>query len=736
MGKKKNTSIQTKASKLKVYRINKFGNAIGKEGEKVCIAALGENTEISNACSERISESLTTRKIGDLYSYIPESSKNTKYANLLISEKWADKPLYEMFYDGYHRESRNNTMFLFLKDIYENAYKSSNIFGLPTTYYFRNGIVYNLVANYCTKIKSVKSKTKKKSLSENPTEAELISQSIYEIDKHGIVNNADFKEYIDALEKKSEVDPKYMSRIKTLYEFYCNNVELVEKARRDSAVESLANFNGCTRQNQTGAMVFQGSTNTKFTITRSGDNFFNLKFGDILDLDLYGRRDIVKNGMLINDICNNHGKIITLMMEKDELYVVITYDSEYKKELPSNPKYVGIDMNVKHNYIMTNLEDNGEVKNYLNIYKEILKDKEFVSTLSKSEYDYYKDASTKVSFGPIEADLLFSRITQNNDIKKEHAFSNALQKLADKLFVQKKNRELIYVKCTIKKRAKIKAYDVLNTKYYELQKKYDLSYDENYRMEHPFNTTEQGMEILNKKRNVVQDIKGCDYNIISYAYMVLAMNGYNTIALENLENPNFDKLSFPTINSILDYHKIRGIKLEDLENTKVYNVIKKGYYEFITDNDNVIIDAKYTEKGIKTRRKNNFYNMLPKCCAFASAKDIFIEITNNTNTTIAFVPPFYTSLMDSKTNTIYTEDGKTLPKKKIRKTQEMHRNGLNADFNAACNIVHFVENENWKKDFLTANAPKYGTPVFTSKHNSSTKMLTVLMKKYGVEIKD
>ena len=228
------------------------------------------------------------------------------------------------------------------------------------------------------------------------------------------------------------------------------------------------------------------------------------------------------------------------------------------------------------------------------------------------------------------------------------------------------------------------------------------------RTENPFRNTLVANELLEKKNNVKQDINGCLSNIINYVYKVFEQNGYNIIALENLENSNFEKRQvLPTIKSLLKYHKLENQNINDIKaSDKIKEYIENGYYEFITNENNEIVDAKYTAKGDIKVKNANFFNLMMKSLNFASIKDEFVLLSNNGKTQIALVPSEYTSQMDSIDHCIYmTENDKgkivKVDKRKVRTKQERHINGLNADFNAANNIKHIVTNEKWRKVFCT-----------------------------------
>ena len=63
----------------------------------------------------------------------------------------------------------------------------------------------------------------------------------------------------------------------------------------------------------------------------------------------------------------------------------------------------------------------------------------------------------------------------------------------------------------------------------------------------------------------------------------------------------------------------------------------------------------------------------------------------------------------------------------MRKNQETHINGLNADHNAANNIAFILSDEKWRNKFTKqTKTPKYNTPSYYTSINSQGKMLQAL----------
>jgi hypothetical protein len=154
----------------------------------------------------------------------------------------------------------------------------------------------------------------------------------------------------------------------------------------------------------------------------------------------------------------------------------------------------------------------------------------------------------------------------------------------------------------------------------------------------------------------------------------------------------------------------------------------------ITNENNEIIDAKYTENGDIRVKNARFFNLMMKSLHFASIKDEFVLLSNNGKSQIALVPAEYTSQMDSIDHCIYmtkNDKGKLVKvdKRKVRTKQERHINGLNADFNAACNIKYIVTNEDWRKVFcITPKKVDYNTPLLDATKSGQFRILDKLKK--------
>ena len=363
----------------------------------------------------------------------------------------------------------------------------------------------------------------------------------------------------------------------------------------------------------------------------------------------------------------------------------------------------------------------------MNINKEIAKNKR----LTPKQRDYFNEVSRYVTFCPTEAGALLSRYYKDRreEFNKEDAeldlaitesIESLLKRHSDDTFI------CLYLHMVKKLRAMIKSAYVLQKAYHREQSTYDLAHPDE---KDTFALTERGQELLRKMANAENDVIGCRDNVITYAYKLFENNGYTMISLENLTKSSFKSTSFlRTPSYLLNCAKYKGKIINEIREIMSINGGKPEYYDFITDDDNKIVDITFSEKG---RRQNDyvyFHNFIIKKVHFASVKDKFLQLSNNGIPDICLVPPQYTSQMDSKTHMLYVNDkGKILPKEKVRRTQEEHINGLNADFNAAKNIEYIISDELFRNTLLMKNKKEdgYSQPVLTAKKGNKSLVKTL-----------
>ena len=466
----------------------------------------------------------------------------------------------------------------------------------------------------------------------------------------------------------------------------------------------------------------------------------NIQFGKNLNLDVYGRQDVIKNNKMLVDVTSKHGQSFVLKINEGEIYIDIACTIPFSKKIASINNVVGVDVNVKHMLLATNIIDNGNIDGYVNIYKEAISDKEFRAVCDDETLKLFSDYANFVTFCPIESNMLWARFCERRGIKNEFAkmevaFSKVLSNLKKHFLDMGDVERHIYVSCIWNLRSKLNSYVILKNVYNEQQGIYDKGKEQEYIQEHPFSNTENGMGLIRKMKSVSQDIIGCRNNILQYAYQIFKKNGNDMIGLEKLTTSQFKKekgaIGFPTVNSILNFYHILGCTEEEMKERKIYSIIKKGYYNFTYDNNGSVIDATLSEEAQMKALRNTSFNLMIKALHFANIKDYFITLSNNGSVGVALVPPAYTSQMDSIDHKICcTKDLKPLPKEAVRKKQEYHTNGLPADFNAAVNIAHTVSNEKFRNMFLKANTtPLYNEPSYDVLKNIKSENVFLKLKK-------
>ena len=375
--------------------------------------------------------------------------------------------------------------------------------------------------------------------------------------------------------------------------------------------------------------------------------------------------------------------------------------------------------------------------------------------------------SKNVNFGILECDTLFERVkeqwkcTQTNSdyLKRERAMEKVFGELTKK-YKDTDVHIVNYINYTKMLRAKCKAYYILKEKYFEKQQEFDKTQDYNdqstetkelmdkKRWESPFVQTDTAQGLLKKLDSVLQDIIGCRNNIIRYAFNVFRINDYDTIALEYLTTSNFKSMiTTPTINSLLKYHRLESKPKDEVEQYFKNNRIKGKYYCLEYDENNLLKGVSYTQDYLTLRARMHFNEIIIKAVHFADIKDKFMQLANNNDMNIGVVPFEFTSQMDSKTHSLYfVEDidkkgkktEKLLDKRRVRSTQEKHINGLNADYNAACNIQYIIMNEIMRNTMTKVFKPSsktkhlYNYPAFNIqdkyKGNLSANTLNTIKK--------
>lgn len=733
-----------------------------KNGD-IMIDKLEEYSKYYNIVSNWINDNLMTLTIGDI-ALKCNAKQSVGYMQIALSDDYKQQPMYKIFEKKYDSNHCLNLLYAYITNNNIDNY-TGNSWGLRDTSYRRQGYITQVINNYRSKFANLNFKAKYSKIDINSNIEEIEKQCLYEKIRLGLNKSKDWENYIDYLKQQENINELTLNRFTTLRDYFISNEESLNERQSLLTIEQLQKFNGCQMKKKSMRINIQ---NFKLNeIPNSLGYKLQIHLNKVpFDIELLGNRQIRKgnkdNYTTLVDIVNNHGDNIIFKLENNKLYVILTStDTTYNKTMTTPNKICGIDINIKHALLNTSERDSMNIQGYVNLYKRILENDDFVSLLSMEEYETFSNMASYLTFCPIEFNYLYSRISNDEYTEKERLFSKILIDI-QKEYENKKGYDLEknYIHSVNKLRAKIIAYHKLKTIYKQKRQEYDIEMGfvdnstlskedmDKRRFEFPFDKTYCAIQIKSKLDNVLQDIEGCRKNIITYVYKIFETNGYDTIGLENLDNSNFEyHKPLCSIKSLLNYHKLLNKTIEQAkENNSVADLIEKDYYIFTFDENENIIDAKFSDKGNYKNNKSWFINQLAKVLHFASIKDYFITLSNYGKTQIILVPSEFTSQMNSITHKlpmVVNNKGKLVKpsKNRVRKTQEKHYNGLNADINATLNIKYIVNNENWrnvlcktpnKKDYT--NVRGYNFPILIATQSNPHNVSTQLKKLGGIEI--
>lgn len=714
-----------------------------------------------NKLSKHLSEKLGSMKIGDLLPYLEKYSTriDTKTGTYPVNgyyqacEKHKDKPLYKMFKKGFNKEDAHNALYAYIKKVNPEGY-NGNMLKLSDTSYRKLGYVDSVISNYRTKMTTLKCNIKYKKIDVNNVDVETLKrQTMFDVMKYNIDSVSDFKSLIDTLKSREE-NPSLIekiARLELLYKYYKDNQESIKQNMEFYAIEELTKFEGCKRNSITSMKIYQQDS----IMEKDGLSNFKLKlffFKKPYIIPMYGNRQVVqvKNGERFDvvDITKTHGVSIIFKLENNELFVCLTSPVYFKKDIVNIANAVGVDVNTKHMLLATSILDDTMVKGYVNIYKELINDTEFLKSCNANEIQYYTQMAESVNFGLLETDSLYARYLKQtnvdktldkgieqkleNGIKREKAIASVLENIKNKwnnIYITN------YIDSIKMLRSKYKSYFVLKQKYYEKQQEFDTAQQYNdistsnretmdeRRFTNPFINTDTAKGILTKLNNIEQDIKGCRDNIVTYAYNIFKNNGFDTIGLEYLDSSQFKQRRIPTPSpvSLLKFHKLEGKTMIETESFFSENKIKNDYYNFSYDNTGRLSNIEWNNKGLAYKGKVRFENTIIKAIHFADIKNKFVQLSNNDIMNIVFVPAAFTSQMDSITHTLYFVESKSKKKNRnktfvladkwsVRTKQETHINGLNSDYNSACNIRYLATNPTFREEMCVLWEPSRETP--------------------------
>ena len=618
--------------------------------------AINEYIKLYNKVSDFICDNLTKMTIGDLANYI--TNKESGYCKFVLNEDIKDLPLYKIFsmnLSSAQKTHVDNALYETIKALNIDEYNGKNVLGIGSTYFRRWGYIKSVISNYRTKFSTLKPSVKYSKINvSSSTEQEIKSQVIYEVVNCKIESESDFENLITYLKNREKPNEEKIKRLEFLFKYYKAHKDEIKEFIENYAVESLKSFNGCRRTGYRKTMTIQIE---KMSIENSGLSSYILRIfinKNPYDIKLMGNRQTVKvddSGCRVNlvDISSIHGTDLTFEVKNNTLFITLSSKKNYSKKETKINKVLGIDINTKHSILATSITDNGKVKGYINIYAELLKNKDFVSTLNKEELAYYTEMTKFVSFGLLECPSLFERVSnqydkKNNEsatdeklLKREIAISQTLDRLANE-YRDKDCKIASYIDYTKMLRSKYKSYFILKEKYYEKNHEYDDKMNfsdestasketmDSRRFEYPFVDTDIAKELLVKLENVKRDIVGCRDNIVKYAYDVIVLNGFDTIGLEYLDSSNFerDRLPIPTTKSLMTYYGFEGKKYSEIDKS----VFKPKYYIFEFNEDETIKNISYSVHGLREIQKRQFKNMVIKAIGFADIKDKFVQLSN------------------------------------------------------------------------------------------------------------
>lgn len=704
-----------------------------------------------NCCSDLINVNLTTMKIGDLYEYIPDKSKGKDFAQLLISDEWKDKPLYKIFSKKYFTQGADMALEYFYKANVEipetEIHTTYSSFWLPC--------MHSLNANYRTKLQQFdRVNITKDDITEDSEHDVLLNQCVRDVSKYKITKVSEYEDFIKSCKKKEKVSQDFINRETILCKFYKEHTDEVNDTIEKIMCENLQKMGGCHREYDGSFLTmlceFRGTSikgvgrQNSMDITKIGKYIYHIDFKNMFSVDVYSRRDIDNGDETLIDITDKTlvRSSIVFKIQNDELYInlqcIVPFKGKVKPiEEIDDSKKIGCDVNIKHMMLMFS-ENIKNLKGIPNIYAELVKNKEFKSLCTDEEYKYYVEFSKWVCVCPIELPLLINRGKDNREGRMEAILSNVIRDMAEKSNLTN-HKESIYLYCVLKIRQQLfaaysirNAFNRLNGVYtYNIYQKYDNDAAKEYILAHPFGKTEQGKQLLTKRRRNQNTIDSCRENIQQFTYSILEKCGYENLVLENLTDSgikNEYKTRIPFPESLLGSKKYYGMSEEDVLQQRNYWLIKDGYMTLSWDDDNCVDGAALTEKGKMTKMRNDFHDIVCKGIHLAGIKDYFIMLQNNGSVSVGLVNNEYTSQMDSIEHKMYFKDKNTLcDKKDLRKTQERHINGKLADLNAANNIEYFASKSCFE-NFLKPKKFAYCTPAYTPIKTGNDYMRRQFMK--------
>lgn len=752
--------------------------------------------ECYNEFSKFIVDNINTMTIGEIGEQLKELGIKTDnaYMQTCLHEANKDLKMYRLFSNqklpvnvtsnSVNEDSKlganhlNNIFYPFFKKFFN--IKNGETFSFFTgTAFYRNGCFAAIMGNLKSYFSNNKLSVKKCTITNDSDFDNKMLQVLYEIQKNSMLEKSKgWDDEISYLKEKSNESAysSILNRMLILRDFFNENKDLIPQKLDELYINQLSSrFSGSDRKSTT--LTFNSIKNKSIEKGEYGNNLkLNINEGVPFSLDLKGHRKLIKNGEFLFDTNDVSDSLNFQFVKKSngiyEMYIIIAINNQKliddnvsleNDEDVNNAIVVGCDVNIKHIIMTTSMKDNNNLKGYVNLWDKILSDKE-MATLLKSIYktdsfESLKELSKHVTFGLLESDLLHSRFFDDNRLSDMQRKIKLAEKRMTTILESLKNscsdsKEKFYICSNIKLRNRLCSYYKIvsvynrersiydNETYHSVFNCDDVSYvinnksvtkGDEYLQSHPFFKTDKAKELLEKRRNILDKIKGTRDSIVEYAYNILYDNGVQLLSLEKLETSQFEKYCIgATTTSLLKKHKMLGMTIEQANSVAAYSS-HKNYYQLIFDDSQKISDIIYTDLGNYEYDKALFYNSLIKSIGFASIKDNMAQLASTRKMKVAYAPAMYSSQMDSNKHIVYTKLDKTgneviSSKKDVRITQECHINGMNADINSAKNLEYMVKNEKFRNLFTKRCEYEYGKPLFLSNIKSNSKFLKTIRK--------
>lgn len=773
-----NNSKTTLSYKLKVIN------------QKECVEQLRELSrqyrEMFNVLSSEVVGNITTMTIGKLRRHIEpilKEGKYEKYKSIVMYPENKDMPLYKLFmedslfmYDTCIEEKnvketdtvigekfikdgkdRSNIVFeCFTRPLLIESGKYGVPFMTDSTLY-RFGVTNAVVSSLESYFSQFSPRIKKAAITEASETSTIMDQLVLEND--AIMKRHKGDRITDAWENEIEYleerypSPAKLDRVKTLYKALGNVGEEELNSHKTMILLEQIQTRFSKIEKNSSTITFNKIPQLKAKIRqRVGEDGIATPN---IDIELSSKKDsvVLKTGGHRKLFGEDASQLIdlsgvsyslTIQFKGNDIYAILVFNRDVPDNpIGENPKGEGIDINVKHMMIVTSIP--ADKLKFPNIMERLLSDKDASEALrkryGKEVTDSLSELAKNATFGYLGADFIYdaTRRTFGDDQKA----SKAIDALLGKMIAEETDEAAKhYLGANLKMRRLLANHYRWKRVYADKKGEYQKGWTEDdFRSRgDEFENTEEGARLTGKMEEILEHVKGCRNDIIHYVYK-LVENHTDTelLGFEYLTSSQFEKRQVcASPNSLLhgDKHNFFGKPLSDLEKSDAY-AKKKDYYNVYTDDEGNVKDITMTEYGLRKNDESLFFNGLIKAISFASIKDEFSKLASFRKLKTAYAPAMYTSQMNSKTHKMYTyideKDGKEKIAKKnqVRKGQERHVNGMNADVNASLNIKHAVTEPT--KMFVGTAKWKYGKPIRVPSIRSQANFLLEIRERNMTE---